>query len=252
MQAPRKIPPQTVAKAFPFWYNYCMKIFAISDLHLSINNPKPMNIFGPVWDNYLDTITADWQAKVGDEDLVLVAGDISWAMYLEKARPDLEFFAGLNGKKIIIRGNHDYWWKSISAVREILPKGMYALQNDALVFGNTVICGSRGWTTPEGKTQTEQDKKIYDRELIRMTLSLNEAKKKLADGNIIVMTHFPPFNSRGEPSPFTELFDGYGVKTVVYGHLHGNPARAKKTITINSTEYILSSCDLVGNRLVSI
>ena len=98
-----------------------MKIFAISDLHLSVNNPKPMDIFGPVWDNYLDKIFADWKAKVTDDDVVLLAGDFSWAMKLEDTVPDFEMLEDLPGKKIIVRGNHDYWWKSISAVRNILP-----------------------------------------------------------------------------------------------------------------------------------
>ena len=229
-----------------------MRIFAISDLHLSVNNPKPMNIFGPVWDNYLDAITSDWKEKVSGDDIVLIAGDISWAMYLENAKPDLDFIGALPGKKIILRGNHDYWWKSISSVRDILPQGMYALQNDALRLGDVVFCGSRGWTVPEGKAQSEADKKIYDREIIRMGLSLDDAqKKKQAGDKLVAMIHYPPFNSRFESSPFTELFEKCGVDRVVYGHLHGY-SKGEKKICRNGIDYYLTSCDMIGNRLVEI
>ena len=111
-----------------------MKVFAISDLHLSVNNPKPMDIFGPAWENYIEKIFVDWREKVGEEDLVLLAGDFSWAMKLENTKEDFALLSSLPGKKIIIRGNHDYWWKSISAVRAFLPQNFYAIQNDAIKF----------------------------------------------------------------------------------------------------------------------
>ena len=149
-----------------------MKVFAISDLHLSINNPKPMDIFGPVWQGYLDKIFEDWKAKVSDEDLVLLAGDFSWAMKLEDTKEDFALLSSLPGKKIIIRGNHDYWWKSISAVRAFLPQNFYAIQNDAIKFGDIVVCGTRGWMVPERNSeQSEENKKIYDREVIRLELT---------------------------------------------------------------------------------
>ena len=120
-----------------------MKIFAISDLHLSVNNDKPMDIFGPVWEGYLDKIFSQWQEKVGQDDLVLMAGDLSWAMKLEEVKADLALFDGLPGKKVIIRGNHDYWWKSISSLRAILPTNFYAIQNDAIRFDGVVLCGTQ-------------------------------------------------------------------------------------------------------------
>ena len=122
-----------------------MKIFSISDLHLDINNTKPMNIFGPVWENYLDKIVTDWNEKVSNEDIVILAGDYSWAMKLEEVAPDFEFLNKLKGTKIIIRGNHDYWWSSLSKVRALLPENVYALQNDAIKIGNYIFCGNRGW-----------------------------------------------------------------------------------------------------------
>ena len=135
-----------------------MKVFAISDLHLSVNNPKPMDIFGPVWEGYLDKIFGQWKEKVGDDDVVLLPGDFSWAMKLEDAVSDFEMLSKLPGKKIIIRGNHDFWWKSISAVRSVLPANFYAIQNDAIKFGKWIFCGTRGWDIPEqNEEQAEED-----------------------------------------------------------------------------------------------
>lgn len=231
-----------------------MKVFAVSDLHLSINNPKPMDIFGEVWNNYLDEISSFWEKNITDDDVVLIAGDISWAMTLENVKPDLEYLGKFKGKKVLLRGNHDYWWHSISALRNILPYNMYAVQNDCLRFGDLLVCGSRGWATPEpGVVQTNEDKKIYDREIIRMRLSLETmAKMRGENDKVVAMTHYPPFNSKFDPSPFTKLFEEFGVKTVVYGHLHGKNARAKLTLEKNDVTYYLTSCDMISNTPVEI
>lgn len=231
-----------------------MNVFAVSDFHLSINHPKPMNIFGPVWDGYLESIEASWRENVVDDDLVLIAGDLSWAMNLEDAKSDLAYFERFCGNKVLIRGNHDYWWKSITAVRAALPPKTFAVQNDALRIGDAVVCGSRLWTTPElGKPQTEEDKKIYDREILRLRMSLESAKKLRGEGDrLFVMTHYPPFNSSFRPTPFTEIIAEYAPTAVVYGHLHGAGSRAQKEVTIDGVTYYLTSCDLVGNRLVPI
>ncbi len=238
-----------------FLYNLCMKIFAISDLHLSLNNPKPMDIFGMKWDNYVERICADWRARVGDDDIVLIAGDISWAMYLEKAVPDLQFIGALPGHKVILRGNHDYWWKSISLVREALPVKMYAVQNDAVRIGDNVICGSRGWTVPEtaGAFESEQDKKIYLRECERLKLSFTYAQRIRKTGDrLICMTHYPPFNLKREDSDYTALIGAAGAEACVYGHLHGYNTRKDNVITKGGVRYILTSCDLIGNKLAEI
>lgn len=230
-----------------------MKVYAISDLHLSINNPKPMDIFGDVWNNYLQEIEQSWAETVTDEDIVLIAGDISWAMSLDGVVPDLEYLGGLKGKKVLLRGNHDYWWHSISAVRKKLPTNVYAVQNDCIRFDNVIVGGSRLWTTPEKDFDCAEDKKIYDRELIRIKLSLDSMKKIRKDGDVVIfMTHFPPFNSKLAKSPFTELFSQYKVDCVVYGHLHGKGIRVVPTAQIDGVKYVLSSCDLVGNKLVEI
>ena len=230
-----------------------MNVYAISDLHLSINNPKPMDIFGPVWDGYLETIERDWK-KVGADDLVLLSGDLSWAMKLEDAAPDLAYIGAFPGRKVVIRGNHDYWWKSISAVRAVLPEGTYAVQNDALKFGDCVVCGTRLWATPEpGREQSAADKTIYDRELIRLRLSL-DAAAKLRGGRdrLVVMLHYPPFNGTFRPTAFTDAIAEYSPDAVVYGHLHCGAGRVRRKLLIGEVPYYLTSCDLVGNELVKV
>ncbi len=229
-----------------------MKIYAISDLHLSVTTNKPMNVFGSSWENYVDEIVADWEKKVTDDDVVLIAGDHSWAMQLEDAVIDLERFKNLKGKKVIIRGNHDYWWKSVSKIRDALPE-FVVLQNDAVKIENLVVCGSRGWTCEGSNDFTEDDKKIYLRETERLRLALSSAKKLLSsDDKLIVLMHFPPFNVRREDSLFTKLFEENGVQAVVYGHLHGKDCRADLTLEKNGIKYYLTSCDQVKNKLVEI
>lgn len=230
-----------------------MKVFAISDLHLSINSNKPMDIFGPVWHNYLQKIEKSWK-KVSDNDIVLIGGDISWAMKLEDAMADLKYISQFSGNKILIRGNHDYWWSSITRLRENLPHKMFALQNDAIKLENVIIAGSRGWWAPEdNKTMTPENHKIYKRELIRMELSL-KAAKKLQNNNeqIIVLTHYPPMNNKYQKNEMTKLFEDYNVNIVVFGHLHGESHKHKLHFKKNNIKYFLTSCDLVENKLVRI
>lgn len=230
-----------------------MKIFAISDLHISTNTNKPMDVFGGNWVGYLEKIYADWESKVSDDDLVLIAGDISWAMSIDDAVKDISTFAALKGKKIIIKGNHDYWWSGIGKVRDSLPESVYALQNDSIKIGDVVICGSRGWTVPGAPDFTEQDMKLYKRETERLKLSLSSAKKLAENGEkIIAMIHYPPFNVRRESSAYTDVFEEFGVDSVIYGHLHGKDVRADKFLIKNGIKYYLTSCDLVDNKLTEI
>ena len=229
-----------------------MKVFAISDLHLSVNNPKPMDIFGPTWEGYIDKIFADWKKKVTDDDLVLLAGDFSWAMKMDETKEDFDMLKDLPGKKIIIRGNHDYWWSSISALRNILPENFYAIQNDAMKFGDYIICGTRLWNLPDGKPQSESDEKIYKRELIRLEMTLQAALKlKTAGEKIICMLHYPPYTFKEEDNEITALLEKYGVYKIVYGHIH---ACVKQNLVLekNGIVYYLTSCDIVGNKLIEI
>ena len=228
-----------------------MKIYAISDLHLTGGTDKPMDIFGVSWIGHWDKIRSDWKEKVEDDDVVLIAGDISWGMSLEQAMTDLNEISALRGKKIIIRGNHDYWWSTYKKLCALNLNGIYFLQNNAVVVGDAVFCGTRGWSVPEKEEQSDEDKKIFDREIIRLGMSLSEAKK-IADGReIIGMIHYPPFNSRFEKSEFTKLFSEAGIKKVVYGHLHGQHARYKDgPVVIDGVRYYLTSCDYLDNKLM--
>lgn len=223
-----------------------MKIFAIGDLHLPGGDDKPMSVFGAHWDGHFDKIRQDWIRKVSDEDVVLLPGDLSWAMQLEHALPDLNAVGELPGKKIILRGNHDYWWCGINHLREILPKGMYALQNDAMVLGDVAFCGSRGWTLPAG--DEGENKRIYDRELIRMELSLGRAEK-IGASRLVMLTHYPPLDEKHNDTPVSALMEKYGVTDVVYGHLHGASLRGAYTGMRKGIRYYCVSCDGLGFQL---
>ena len=159
-----------------------MSLFAIGDLHLSGGADKPMDVFGPHWQGHFDRIRADWQAKVKPEDVVLIPGDISWAMRLEDAVADLESIAQLPGRKVLIRGNHDYWWNSITRVRSVLPEGFTALQHDAADLGECVVCGTRGWSIPTGDVPlTPEDMKIYLEVIVVEDFHVDGKKLELKD-----------------------------------------------------------------------
>ena len=140
-----------------------MSIFAIGDLHLPGGDKKPMDVFGPHWEHHFERICADWQSRVKPEDIVLIPGDISWAMQLGDALNDLRDIAKLPGTILLLRGNHDFWWSSVSQLRACLPKNMHAVQNDAFDAGECVFCGTRGWTIPLGPNAAAQDEKLYRR-----------------------------------------------------------------------------------------
>ena len=217
-----------------------MNIFAIGDLHLPGGDNKPMDVFGAHWEGHFSHIAEDWQSKVGQEDLVLIPGDISWAMQLEPALDDLRMIGALPGKKVILRGNHDYWWCGINRLREVLPEKMFAVQNDAIRFGDVVVCGTRLWTLPQNGNA--EDEKIYNRELIRLELSLSSAKK-LGGERCVVMTHYPPLADGGGETKASQMMSQFGVDDVVYGHLHGASLRGAVTGVYGGVRYHCVSCD---------
>ncbi len=192
------------------------KIFAIGDLHFSGGQNKPMDVFGSHWDNHKKRIIDNWKKIISEDDLVLIPGDISWAMYLKEALSDLELISSLPGEKILLRGNHDYWWEKITYLNSLYDN-MHFLQNNSFCYDKFCICGSRGWLVPGSVNFTQEDEKIYKREVIRLNLSLKEAPK---NKEIIVMMHYPPFNEQYQENEFTNLINNYNVKQVVYGHLH--------------------------------
>ena len=230
-----------------------MNIYAISDLHLSTTTDKPMAVFGGNWEGHFEKIKSDWLATVQEDDIVLIAGDISWAMKLDDAKQDLLALQDLPGKKVFIRGNHDYWWSGIGKVRASAPNESFVfLQTDAVKIGNFVIVGSRGWSCPGSPDFTEQDQKLYLREAERFRLAFATADKLVAEGDKkIAMIHYPPFTLKNEDTLFTRLFEENGVEKAVFGHIHGAvyfPLKSEK----NGITYHLTSCDKVAFRLVKI
>ena len=224
-----------------------MDIYAIGDLHLPGGDDKPMEIFGAHWEGHFSRIARDWRERVREEDVVLIPGDISWAMQVEDALPDLRAIGALPGRKVILRGNHDYWWCGINRLRELLPKGMYAVQNDAIRLEDVAICGTRGWTLPAPGGSAE-DEKIYARELLRMEMSLDRAKR-LGCPHIVVMCHYPPLGEGGEATRLSALLERYRPDDVVYGHLHGASLRGAVTGTYGGIRYHCVSCDGLHFRL---
>lgn len=231
-----------------------MDIYAVSDLHLSGTTDKPMNVFGEGWEGHLEKIKSDWKNKVTAEDVVLIAGDISWGMQPEEGAYDLASLRDLPGKKIFIRGNHDYWWNGITKVRASAPDESFVfLQNDCVKEGKYIFVGSRGWICPESNEfSAETDEKIYLREAERFRLAFAAAEKIKEEGDVIVaMIHYPPFTGKREDTLFSKLFEEHGVKYVVFGHIHGAvyyPLESEK----NGIKYFLTSCDKLGFRLKKI
>ncbi|WP_066677072.1 metallophosphoesterase [Clostridium septicum] len=221
-----------------------MALYAISDLHLAFSTDKPMDIFGEKWYKHDEKIKKNWMDKVKEEDLVLIAGDISWSMKAEESKSDLDFIDSLPGKKIISRGNHDYWWQGITKLNKMYENTKF-LQNNFYTYKDYAICGSRAWICPGTDRFTEKDKKIYERELIRLKLSLDSAKNS-GYTKFIVMIHYPPTNEKHEDSAFTELFKEYGVDKVIYGHLHGPSLGNVINGERDGVEYIMTSCDYIN------
>jgi len=232
-----------------------MKIWAISDLHLSFACDKPMDIFGGAWPNHTEKIEQNWEKLISQDDYVLLGGDISWGMTLEEAKADLDWIDKLPGKKVMIKGNHEYWWKSISAVRAILPQSIKAIQNDCIrIADNVLVCGTRGWTVPEhGKKLEKDDKKLYNRETERLKLSLAAMEKeRKADDTVICMIHYPPYNMKKEDSDFTKLLEEHNVDKVIFGHLHGKIVNMEKVLVRNNISYYFTATDHIDNTPVLI
>jgi len=196
-------------------------IFALAYLHLSFSADKPMDVFGSKWENYTERIYENWQSIVTQDDLVIIPGDVSWAMYLQDAYEDFKFIQNLNGRKVIIKGNHDYWWTTLKKMEDFLAENGFdtikILNNTAIAFEDAAICGTRGWSVQENNDTN--DVRMIDRERKRLILALEEAVK-LKKERVIVGIHYPPFDHSGEENGFLEIMRNYNVDCCVYGHLH--------------------------------
>lgn len=245
-------------------------IWAIGDLHLSFGTPgKEMDVFGKEWTDHHKKVAAFWDAHVSREDLVLIPGDISWAMTLEQAIPDLEWIHARPGTKILIKGNHDYWWESASKVRKILPSTLFIISNDAFHWNSVAVAGARLWDSHTysftefvafqesskkieagAAKNIEEDKKIFTRELGRLQTSINcmrpDARQK------IVMTHYPPISADLQDSLVSKMLEQADVNACVFGHLHSLKPGYTLFGTKNGIQYHLVSCDWLHCTLLKI
>lgn len=203
-----------------------MSIFVIADLHLSFRNNKPMDIFGDNWSGHEEKIKKNWIKNVKEEDLVIIPGDFSWETYLENTKLDFEYLNSLPGKKILLKGNHDYWWSTITSMKKFLKENRFTkidfLYNNSFEYENKIICGTRGWSIVD----EEMDKKLINRELIRLELSLKDGIDKYGnEKEKIVFMHYPPITKAkiitNKEDKFVEMMKKYNIKKCYYGHLHG-------------------------------
>lgn len=205
-----------------------MAIFALSDLHLAISEPsKSMEEFGPSWDNYMERIRQGFLESVSKDDYVLLPGDLSWASSMDNAYDDFMFIENLPGKKIICRGNHDYYWGTLSKMERYLSEKSIStisiIRNNSIHVENSLITGTRGWKLPSDISFGEEDKKIYEREIVRTRICLESLRKEDPEHKLrwIFMMHFPPLLTINTRTEFTKLFEEYDVDICIYGHLHG-------------------------------
>ena len=237
-----------------------MTIWAIADLHLALSVPeKNMAAFGPLWENYMEKIEKKWRGCVKEDDLVLLAGDLCWAMHLEEAKTDLEWVHRLPGTKVIIRGNHDYWWASAAKMSLVMPPSIHFIHNTVFNWKDVTIGGSRLWDTKEYQfgdyihfqenpraskkeaVKQEESEKIFSRELERLKLSLNQLSPTAKVR--IVMTHYPPISADLKPSLASKILEEFGIQICVFGHLHN--LKKEKTLfgEKHGVKYLLTSAD---------
>lgn len=230
-----------------------MKLFVIGDPHLGLSVDKPMELFGKRWDNHVERMEINWNKHVSPEDTVIVAGDISWGLRLEEAAEDLRFLHRLPGRKILLRGNHDYWWSTLSKLKTFTEEenlnSLHFLQNNAIPVGSDfVVAGTRSWIKPDDPEFNEQDRKIDARELIRLQLSLEEAKPYQEEGRrLVVVTHYPPMNRDISPGPWTRAIRNAGAWQAFFGHIHQtrSPYCFSGRI-VDEVPYSLISADYLG------
>lgn len=220
-----------------------MSIFAIADLHLSGHPPtKPMDRFSSAWTNHWEKIRTNWQAIVAADDTVLIAGDTSWALKWQDAIYDLASIAQLPGRKVIARGNHDYWWSTVSKMNRDMEGAFFFLHNNYCLAEDWAICGSRGWITADDPLFRPEDAVIYQHEVSRIRTSLTAARN---DGHqkILLMLHYPPVYQLDNNNGFTELISEFSVEYCVFGHIHGDGAHMAPQGDLKGAACHLVACD---------
>lgn len=230
-----------------------MSIYAIGDLHLSFANPKPMNIFGNNWNNHEEKIKLDWISKVKEEDTVVLPGDFSWAMNLKDTKKDFEYINNLPGRKIMSKGNHEYWWTTVTNIKKFLKKNNFSnidfLYNNSIEVEDKLICGTRGWNL---NLESETSNKIITREEIRLENSIQDAINKNLDKEIIVFMHYPPIIKQNLNTGFFKILKKYNIKRCYYAHLHGNSIKEALNGVYDGIEFKLVSADGLDFKLLKI
>ncbi len=219
-----------------------MSIYAIADTHLSFGTNKPMDSF-PGWNDYVSRIENNWKKLVTDNDTVVIAGDISWAMNFDELYDDFKFLNDLSGTKIILKGNHDYWWNTVTKLNAFIENNSFdtlkILNNNSYDVEGVSICGSRGWMF---ESEEEHDELILAREVGRLKLSLTDAK----NDEIIAFLHYPPVTVDTKCMQIIDALKEYNVKKCYYGHLHGSAARLALNDNVEGIDFQLVSCDKLG------
>ena len=233
-----------------------MAIYVIGDLHLSFGVDKPMNIFGANWENHAEKIKSNWIKKVKEEDTVILPGDFSWAMYLEESEKDFEFLNSLPGRKILSKGNHDYWWTTVTKMYKFLKDKNFEnidfLYNNSYLIEDKIIVGTRGWIT---NPKSEENYKILKRENDRLKISLNSGIKQFGnDKEIFAFIHYPPFFKEMVPEEinFRATLEKYNVSKCIYAHLHGDSHKEAIEGEINGISYRLASSDYLNFDLIKL
>lgn len=229
-----------------------MSIFTIGDLHLSFETDKPMDIFG--WGNHSEKIKQNWIQTVKNQDTVIIPGDFSWGMDVKEAYQDFQFLEQLPGKKILLKGNHDYWWNTITKLTKFLQENHFEtiqfLQNNSYLVENKIIVGTRGWTT--NGWNSEENYKILKRENERLKLSIQDGIKKFGKGKeMICFLHYPPFLKENVPEEinFVRTLTQYGIQRCYYAHLHGEAHREAFEGELDGISFALVSSDYLGFEL---
>ncbi len=230
-----------------------MAIYTIADLHLSFDTDKPMNIFGQNWQNYEEKIKQDWQNKVEEKDLVILPGDFSWAMYLDETKKDFEFINKLPGKKILLKGNHDYWWTTVTKMKKYIEKNEFKnidfLYNNSYEYDNKIIVGTRGWILSE----EQEDVRLTKREVARLELSIKDGISKFGkDKEILVFMHYPPLTKNHIDTEYIKLMKKYNIYRCFYGHLHANSIQDAVEGKVDGIEFKLVSSDGLDFKLFKI
>lgn len=231
-----------------------MAIFAIGDLHLSFKENKPMSIFGNNWEGHEEKIKEDWNNKVTENDLVLLPGDFSWSTYMKDADEDFKYLNDLPGRKLLLKGNHDYWWTTLTSMRNFVKENNFQnidfIYNNSYEFDGKIIAGTRGWV----QSDEPEDRRLVEREIIRLELSIQDGIEKYGrEKPIIVCMHYPPITNynlqNNISSGFMEVMKKYQVKQCIYGHLHSTSIREAIEGIVDGIELKLVSCDGLDFKL---